>query len=122
MKASVLVIDDEKSFRIVAEEALTREGYQVRTASTGAAGLGLFQQEEPEVVILDRNLPDVDGVQLLERLRKEAAERQFDPIIIMPPAYAAVESAVTALKFAAYDYLAKPLQLPELIITVQKAL
>ena len=119
---SVLVIDDEKSFRIVAEEALSREGYTVRTAATGAAGLAAFMQDEPEVVILDRNLPDVDGVQLLERLRREASERQFDPLIIMATAYADVESAVNALKLGAYDYLTKPLQLPELVVTVQKAL
>jgi len=122
MKGTILVIDDERSFRIVADEALAREGYTVHTAPTGATGLQLFVQEEPEVVILDRNLPDVDGVQLLERLRREASERQFDPIIIMATAYADVESAVTALKAGAYDYLAKPLQLPELLVTVQKAL
>jgi DNA-binding NtrC family response regulator len=123
MKSSILVIDDEKSFRLVAEEALSREGYVVKTAATGAAGLQLFLADEPEVVILDRNLPDVDGVQLLERLRAEAAkEGGSDPLIIMATAYADVESAVTALKLGAQDYLTKPLQLPELVVTVQKAL
>src|SRR5579871_5088130 len=107
MKPTVLVVDDEKSFRLVAEEALSREGYTVKTASSGAAGLQLFLAEEPEVVILDRNLPDVDGVQLLEKLRKEAAERPVDPIYIMATAYADVESAVTALKLGAHDYLSK---------------
>jgi DNA-binding NtrC family response regulator len=125
MKGTILVIDDEKSFRIVADEALSREGYTVHTAPTGTIGLQLFLQEEPDVVILDRNLPDVDGVQLLERLVKEGGEQKSaagGSIIIMATAYADVESAVTALKLGAHDYLAKPLQLPELIITVQKAL
>ncbi len=122
MKATVLVVDDEKSFRIVAEEALSREGYAVRTAATGAQGLQMFLAEEPEVVILDRNLPDVDGVQLLERLRRESGERQTDPVVIMATAYADVESAVNAIKLGAVDYLSKPLRLPELVITVQKAL
>ena len=124
MKPTVLVVDDEKSFRLVAEEALSREGYSVRTASTGAAGLQLFLSEEPEVVILDRNLPDVDGVQLLERLKRESGDRPVDggPIFIMATAYADVESAVTALKLGAHDYLTKPLQLHELVLTVQKAL
>jgi DNA-binding NtrC family response regulator len=122
-KANVLVVDDEKSFRLVAEEALSREGYTVRTASTGAAGLQLFLADEPEVVILDRNLPDVDGVQLLEKLKREVGERGGDgPIYIMATAYADVESAVTALKLGAHDYLTKPLQLHELVLTVQKAL
>jgi DNA-binding NtrC family response regulator len=119
------VVDDEKSFRLVAEEALTREGYLVKTASTGAAGLQLFLAEEPEVVILDRNLPDVDGVQLLERLKRESVDRPADgsgPIYIMATAYADVESAVNALKLGAHDYLTKPLQLHELVLTVQKAL
>ncbi len=122
MKPTILVVDDEKSFRLVAEEALTREGYTVRTASTGAAGLQAFLADDPEVVILDRNLPDVDGVQLLEKLRKESADRPVEPIIIMATAYADVESAVTALKLGAADYLTKPLQLHELVLTVQKAL
>jgi DNA-binding response OmpR family regulator len=106
MKANILVVDDEKSFRLVAEEALTREGYLVKTASTGAAGLQLFLAEEPEVVILDRNLPDVDGVQLLERLKRESVDRPADgsgPIYIMATAYADVESAVNALKLGAHD-------------------
>ena len=118
MKPTVLVVDDEKSFRLVAEEALSREGYAVRTAATGAQGLAAFLADEPDIIILDRNLPDVDGVELLEKFRHEATG---DPLVIMATAYADVESAVTALKLGATDYLTKPLQLPELVVTVRKA-
>jgi len=78
MSSSVLVIDDEKSFRVIAEEALSREGYSVRTAESGAAGARAYADEPTDVVVLDRNLPDVDGVELLGRLAREAQERGVD--------------------------------------------
>ena len=122
MKPTVLVVDDEKTFRIVVEEALTPEGVQVLTAASGRAGLEAWQRESPDLVILDRNLPDMDGMQVLERMTREGRERGTEPLVVMATAYADVASAVAALKAGACDYLAKPLQLPELVATVHKAL
>jgi len=122
MKATVLVVDDEKTFRIVAEEALAAEGLHVLTAPSGRAGLEAWQRESPDLVILDRNLPDMDGLQVLEVLTREGRERGAEPLVVMATAYADVASAVAALKAGAFDYLAKPLQLPELVATVRKAL
>ena len=68
MKPSVLVIDDEKTFRIVAEEALSSEGFTVTTASNGEAGLRAWQREPCDLVILDRQLPDTDGIAVLEAM------------------------------------------------------
>jgi two-component system response regulator AtoC len=122
MSSSVLVIDDEKSFRIIAEEALTREGYAVRTADSGAAGARAYGDEPADVVVLDRNLPDVDGVDLLGRLAREAQERGVDTLFLVATAYADVENAVQALRQGAEDYLTKPLQLADLLVKIRKAL
>ncbi len=122
MKPSVLVIDDEKTFRIVAEEALAGEGFVVTTQATGKAGLAAWQREPCDLVILDRHLPDTDGIAVLEVMAREARERGLDTLIVIATAYADVASAVQALKLGAFDYLSKPLQLPDLVVTMRKAL
>jgi DNA-binding NtrC family response regulator len=122
MKPTVLVIDDEKTFRIVAEEALAAEGFVVTTASNGKAGLTAFQREPCDLVILDRHLPDTDGIAVLEAMSREVRERSLDTLVVIATAYADVASAVQALKLGAFDYLSKPLQLPEFVVTVRKAI
>ena len=122
MSHTVLIVDDEKSFRVIAEEALSREGYSVRTADSGAAGLRAFREDPPDVVLLDRNLPDADGVELLATLAQEAHERGVDTLFLVATAYADVENAVLALRQGADDYLTKPLQLSEMVVKIRKAL
>ncbi|HXI57929.1 MAG TPA: sigma-54 dependent transcriptional regulator [Polyangia bacterium] len=122
MKPTVLVIDDEKTFRIVAEEALSAEGFVVTTAGNGRAGLAAWQKDPCDLVILDRHLPDTDGIAILEAMVRESKERGVETLVVIATAYADVASAVQALKLGAFDYLSKPLQLPELVVTVQKAL
>jgi DNA-binding NtrC family response regulator len=122
MKPTLLVIDDEKTFRIVAEEALSAEGFSVATAPSGQAGLTAWQKDPCDIVILDRHLPDMDGVVVLEAIVRESRERGVDTLVLIATAYADVTSAVQALKIGAFDYLSKPLQLPELVVTVRKAL
>ena len=122
MSFSVLIVDDEKSFRVIAEEALAHEGYEVRTAASGAAGARAWREEPADVVILDRNLPDVDGVDLLATLSQEAQERGTDTLFLVATAYADVENAVQALRQGAEDYLTKPIQLSEFLVKIRKAL
>ncbi|MDB4980568.1 MAG: Transcriptional regulatory protein ZraR [Myxococcales bacterium] len=122
MKPTVLVVDDEKTFRIVAEEALSSEGFTVTTAASGQAGLAAWQREPCDLVILDRHLPDTDGISILEAIVKEAGERGVDTLVVIATAYADVASAVQSVKLGAFDYLSKPLQLPELVVTVRKAI
>lgn len=122
MRTSVLLVDDEKSFRVIAEAALLREGYAVRTAASGADGLAAWRQSPPDVMLLDRNLPDADGVDLLATLCQEARERGSDTLFLIITAYADVENAVSALRQGADDYLTKPIQLSELVVKVRKAL
>jgi len=115
----VLIVDDEKTFRLVAQAALSAEGYEVLIASSGGQGLESARTSRPDVVVLDRNLPDADGLAVLQTLRTEGGADA--PSVIMATAYGEVENAVQALKAGAFDYLTKPLQLPDLVVTVRRA-
>jgi two-component system response regulator AtoC len=122
MSVGVLIVDDDKSFRLIAEEALAREGYEVRTAGSAASARAAWQESLPDVVLLDRNLPDVDGVELLASLSAEARDRGADTLFLVITAYADVENAVHALRQGAEDYLTKPVQLSELVVKLRKAI
>ena len=115
----VLIVDDEKTFRLVSQAALSAEGYEVLAASSGGQGVDLARTARPDVVVLDRNLPDADGLAVLQTLRGEGGPEA--PSVIMATAYGEVENAVQAIKAGAFDYLSKPLQLPDLVVTVRRA-
>jgi two-component system, NtrC family, response regulator AtoC len=119
MRPSVLVVDDERSFRLLAEEALSSEGFDVRTASTLARARVELDKTAPDVMILDRRLPDGDGIDLLREL---AQSGQLTSQVIVVTAYADVSNAVEALHAGAVDYLTKPLQVTDLIIKLRKVL
>ncbi len=116
----VLVVDDERTFRTVAQAALAAEGHEVRTAASGRDAIAAARDFEPHVVVLDRNLPDADGLAVLGAL--QAGPTAEPPLVIMATAYAEVENAVQAIKAGAFDYLTKPIQLPDLVVTVAQAL
>lgn len=115
MKAEVLLVDDERTFRVVAEEALSAQGYRVRTAPNLTRARAELAREAPDVVILDRRLPDGDGLTLLETLTG-------GPLSIVVTAYGDIDSAVQALRSGAEDYLTKPIQIADLIVKLDKAL
>jgi two-component system, NtrC family, response regulator AtoC len=118
--SKVLIIDDEKTFRVVAQAALAAEGLETRTAGSGGEGVAVARELRPDVVVLDRNLPDADGLSVLERLRADAPGDE--PLVVMATAYGEIENAVQAVKLGAFDYLTKPIQLPALVLTVKKAI
>jgi two-component system response regulator AtoC len=120
MAGRILIVDDERTFRVAAEAGLAAEGYEVRTAASAGEGLALARTQGPDVVVLDRNLPDADGLSVLARLREELGDDA--PLAVMATAYGEIENAVQALKAGAFDYLTKPIQLPALVVTVEKAL
>ncbi|HVZ31176.1 MAG TPA: sigma-54 dependent transcriptional regulator [Polyangiaceae bacterium] len=119
MKPSVLIVDDEQIFRVLAENALTAEGFEVRSAN----GLGRARREldraAPDVILLDRRLPDGDGLDLLRKMR---ADGQSGSLVIVVTAYADIANAVEALQAGAIDYLAKPVQPTDLVLKLRKAL
>jgi two-component system response regulator AtoC len=120
MAARVLIVDDEKTFRVAAQAGLAAEGMEVRTAASGGEGLAAAREFAPDVVVLDRNLPDADGLSVLARLREEGGDDA--PLVVMATAYGEIENAVKALQAGAVDYLTKPIQLSALVVTIGKVL
>ncbi|HTU02548.1 MAG TPA: sigma-54 dependent transcriptional regulator [Candidatus Sulfotelmatobacter sp.] len=116
--ATVLVVDDEHLIRWSLEQELTRQGFQVLLAATGADALRIAKAERPDVILLDVRLPDADGLEILERIKAE----ELEAAVIMITAHGAVAAAVRAMKLGAQDYLLKPVEPEELLVTLRKAL
>lgn len=119
MNASVLVVDDEPVFRLLAEEALSSERFDVRTVGTLRKAREEIAKWSPDVILLDRRLPDGDGIDFLKAVR---AEGPSAPMVVIVTAYGDVENAVEALRAGAWDYLTKPAQLTDLVIKLRKVL
>ena len=113
----VLVVDDEALFAKAVVRHLEKAGYRCAHAGTLAAAAAQIEQLPPDLVLLDMRLPDGSGLDYLQRLRAHSAV----PVIVMT-AYGEVEDAVAAMKFAASDYLKKPVDLEELRLNIEKVL
>jgi DNA-binding NtrC family response regulator len=107
----VLIIDDERNFREFLGEALENVGYDVALAASAGAGLALARERAPNVVLLDQNLPDQPGLEILPLLRQTEAR----PAVIMITAYAEYSRAVDAVKAGAHHYLSKPFEFSDLL-------
>ncbi|HHP7234994.1 MAG TPA: response regulator [Desulfobacterales bacterium] len=115
---NILVVDDEPVVREVLEEALELQGEKVTSCGTARAGLQELEAGAFDLVLLDVNLPDMDGFEALSRMRKHWE----DLLVVMMTGDATIESAVEALKGGAYDYLRKPIHIEELRKTIKYAL
>jgi two-component system NtrC family response regulator len=115
---TVLLIDDDDSLRRVVEYNLREEGYRVLTAGDGATGLQAFQGETVDLVLTDVRMPEMDGLELLTRLKA----MQPDLPVVMLTAHGTIDSAVEAMKLGASDYLRKPFNREQLKAAVRKAL
>ncbi len=116
--AKILVVDDEKNLRIVVQKEMTRQGHHVETASNGEAAWELLNEQEFDVLLSDINMPRLDGIALLRRLREKL---ENPPEVIMLTGQATVENAIEAMKLGAYDYLTKPYRITELSALVTQA-
>ncbi len=116
--STILIVDDENNLRRLLRDALEADGHVILQAGTGEEALGRFQETSCDLVLLDMILPDVNGLQVLKRMKRLAAEV---PVIIMT-AYSEVRGAVEAMKAQAADYLCKPFDLDELKLVVQRTL
>ncbi len=117
MKSKILIVDDDKSIR--KGLALTLgDDYRVVTAQDASEALALYPREQPDIVLLDVGLPEMDGVAVLEKLKEIDAET----VVIMVTAVEDVKTIVKAVKRGAYDYLVKPVDSHELLLTIQNAL
>lgn len=114
---SILIVDDEPNYLVVLSELLRDEGYEVFTAPGGVEGFEMVKQLDLNLVITDMQMPEVDGLQLLEHIK----EYNSDLPVIMITAYAEVEKAVKAMQSGAFSYLAKPFSNDELLVNIEKA-
>src|SRR5256885_1687514 len=114
----ILVVDDEPSIVDAVATALRYEGFEVREEGTGRGAMTAVADFEPDLVVLDWMLPDLDGVEVGRRLR----ERGFRTAILFLTAKYAVENKVEALRAGGDDYVTKPFSLAELVARVQAIL
>ncbi|GAB4242925.1 MAG: sigma-54 dependent transcriptional regulator [Acidobacteriota bacterium] len=113
----VLVVDDEQQMLVALRAALTKQGFQVTTASSGREALGKLQREFFQAVLTDVRMPEIDGLQLLQQVKRLAPAT---PVILLT-GHGTVQDAVTALKQGAYDYLMKPFSAQQLRDVLEKA-
>jgi len=113
----ILVADDEAIIRENLERILREENYQVTSVATGEEALAVLRESEIDVVLLDLNLPDIHGLEVL----KKAKEANPELLVIIITGYASVESAVNALKLGAYDYIKKPFKADVIRLIVRLA-
>jgi DNA-binding NtrC family response regulator len=117
-KIKILVVDDEHLIRWSLEQNLKKQGYEVCTAGNGEDALRLAREEQPDLVLLDIQLPGISGLEVLEKIK----EFDEDIIVIMLTAHGGLETAVNTMRLGAYDYINKPFNLDELSIVIKKAL
>ncbi len=117
-KGMIHIIDDEPIIHEVLGDLLSSEGYEVENSSSGEEALDKHSSQSFELILLDLLLPGIDGIEVLKKLKK------IDPnaVIIIITAFASVESAISAMKIGAYDYIQKPFKHDELLITVKRAI
>ncbi len=114
----ILVVDDEEGVRHSFKKILARKGYHVVTAKDGLEAIEKAEEERPSLAIMDINMPKMDGLETLQRLKS------IDPdlTIIIMTAHSTSERAITAMKHGAYDYLTKPFDNTSIISLIEKAL
>ncbi|HVO63351.1 MAG TPA: sigma-54 dependent transcriptional regulator [Terriglobales bacterium] len=117
MAYSILVVDDEALTLRTLSRGLREEGFEVFTATSGEEALKIFQDEKPDLTLLDIVLPGIDGVEVLRQIKSASPPS----IVLMMSAYHMVDRAVEAMKLGAYDYVVKPFLLADMIATLRRA-
>jgi DNA-binding NtrC family response regulator len=114
----ILIIDDERPILLTLQALLGRHGYQPETAATAAYGLKILKSNSPALVLLDLQLPDAEGLQMLEQIKREHPEVQ----VIILTAHDSLSNAIESIKRGAYHFISKPYAPEELLSLVEKAL
>jgi two-component system nitrogen regulation response regulator NtrX len=117
-KEKILIIDDEASICSSLKGILEDEGFLVRTADSGEQGLELLKSQNVDLVLLDIWLPRISGIEVLKKIKT----MEESPQVVMISGHGTIETAVTATKLGAHDFLEKPLSLEKVILTVRNAL
>ena len=116
--STILIVEDDASFRRILEYRLTEEGYKTTVAEDGKKALELFSEFRYQVVVTDLNLPEINGEEVLRQIKQQSPDT---PVIILT-AFGSIESAVEAMRLGAFHYLTKPVNGDELILTINNAL
>jgi DNA-binding response OmpR family regulator len=116
----ILVVDDEHDFRVIVSHVLSTGGYRVVTASDGMEALRKFEESEPDLVVLDGNLPDIDGYEVCRRLR--ATPRGAKVPVLMCTVRSAVATVAAGFEAGVTGYVLKPFEMEELLEKVAEAL
>ncbi|MGH7793023.1 MAG: sigma-54-dependent transcriptional regulator, partial [Thermodesulfobacteriota bacterium] len=118
MRKSILIVDDEESIRWVLGRSLEKNGYSIEYGENGSQAIDKATSDGFSLIILDINMPDVNGLEVLNDIRIKGVDI---PVIIIT-AQNTVKNAIDAMKQGAYDYIAKPFDLDEVKLTVQRAI
>lgn len=117
MNPTIMIVDDEESVRDFLQEVMEDAGYTVITAPDGGTAFKIMETTIPATVLLDIRMPEIDGLKVLNRLRK----KQLQTPVILMTAFGTTDLAIQAMKEGAFDYIIKPFNLDELLLTVKKA-
>ncbi len=115
---TILVVDDDPDIREILKDRLESMHYRVLEAGDGVEGLEIIEKQSPRLVFLDIEMPGMDGLKVLEEIRR----RELDATVVMITAYATIERAVRAMRDGAYDFIPKPFEPEHIALTVKKAL
>ena len=117
-KTHILVVDDEETVRNLIQRTLVEAGYNVVTAANGQEAMDKVSQLMPGAVLLDIKMPGMSGMEVLQQITTNWPET----CVIMATAVADAQTAVEAMKLGAYDYITKPFNLDDMVLTVQRAI
>ncbi len=118
VKSVILLVDDQDTIRFFLEKTLKQEGYEAVTARTGAEAIEKAREVVPDLVLLDLKLPDMDGLEVLRRIKEIFPEIG----VVMITAFGDIETAVNAMKHGAFDFVSKPINLDQLLMVIKKGL
>src|SRR5919204_6999462 len=118
MSESILIVDDEPAILDSLSKILEDEGYQILLAKSGQEALKIIANEQPDLMLLDIWMPEMDGLETLKRAKEQTSKLQ----VMMMSGHGSIETAVKAIKLGAYDYIEKPLSLENVTLRVRHAL
>ncbi len=116
--ATILIVEDDAAMRMMLREALEEDGYTVEAVGGGRAGIERVKQGGVDLVISDVKMPDLDGLDMLREIKAVTPS----PHVITITAFGSIDTAIRAVKLGAFDYITKPFDVDQLILSVQKAL
>jgi DNA-binding NtrC family response regulator len=118
MKPSILIVDDDEVMQETLSDVLRKRGYEIFSVGSGNGALPMIKKNVIDLILLDMRLPDIDGLEVLKKIK----EFDTEILVIMMTAYSDVQTAVSAMKSGAYDYINKPFELEELKLLIEKGL